>query len=63
MILESMRWRQRERASQADPVLSMEPDGGLDLMTLRSQFEPKSGIRCLTKCTTQALWHVVILNE
>ena len=28
---------QRERESQADPVLSVEPNLGLDLMTLRSQ--------------------------
>jgi len=38
--------RGRGRESQADFALSAEPDTGLDLMTLRSQPEPK------TKCQT-----------
>ena len=37
-----------ERESQADFPLSMEPDMGLDLMTLRSQPELKPRIRCST---------------
>ena len=31
----------------------MEPEAGLDLMTLRSQPEPKPRVGCLMDCTTQ----------
>ena len=41
--------RQRERESQADSALSMEPDLGLNLMTLRSWPELKSRGWCLTR--------------
>ena len=35
-------------------MLSMEPDMGLNSMTMRSQPEPKSRVRHLTNQTTQA---------
>ena len=41
------------RESQADSILSGEPDEGLDLMTLRSWPEPKSRAVHLTDCATQ----------
>ena len=40
--------RRRERESQADSLPSVEPDRGLDLMTLRSSPELKSRVRHLT---------------
>ena len=39
--------RERERESQADSILSGEPDMGLDLMTLRSWSGLKLGVRHL----------------
>ena len=42
------------RESQADFMLSVEPDAGLNLMTLRSWLEPKSRGRCLTAWASQA---------
>ena len=44
--------RERERESQADSVLSIEYDKGLDLMTLRSQLKLKPRVSCSTDCTT-----------
>ena len=44
---------ERKKESQTDYVLSMEPDVGLDLMTLRSGTEVKSRVRCLTSWATQ----------
>ena len=44
---------QRERESQADSILSAEPDAGLNLMTLRSWPEPKPRVGRLTDCVTQ----------
>ena len=46
--------KERERDSQADSMLSAEPDPGLDLMTLRSWPKLKPRVRYLTNCTTQA---------
>ena len=46
--------RERERESQADSPLSVEPDTRLNLMTLRSQPEPKPGVRCSTDLAIQA---------
>ena len=43
-----------ERKSQADSVLSTEPNSGLNLTTLRSQAELQPTGRHLTDCTTQA---------
>ena len=42
------RERKRETKSQADSVLSVEPDVGLHLLTLRSWPELKSRFRPLT---------------
>jgi len=44
---------ERERETQADAVLSAEPDAGLDLTTLRSGPEPKLRVGRLTDCATQ----------
>lgn len=38
----------RERESEVEAVLSVEPDAGLETMTLRSWPEPKSRVQCLT---------------
>ena len=38
----------RGRKSRADFPLSVEPNTGLNLMTLRSEPELKSRVRCLT---------------
>lgn len=38
---------EEERGSQADSLMSTEPDGRLNLTTLRSWSESKSGFRCL----------------
>ena len=40
---------EREREFQADATLSIEPDTGLNLMTLRSRPELKPRVRSLTK--------------
>ena len=45
--------RERERESEADFILSAEPNVGLDLMTLRSPPEWKPRVGCLTNCATQ----------
>ena len=45
--------REKERESQADSTLSMEPDVGLDLTTLRSGPEPRTSSGLLTSCATQ----------
>ena len=50
---EKGRHRGRGRESQVDLTLSMEPDMGLDFMTLRSQPESKPRVGCLTDYTTQ----------
>ena len=42
------REREGERESQADSMLSAEPDAGLVPITVRSLHELKSGVRCLT---------------
>lgn len=42
-----------EREFQADFLLSMEPDVGLYLTTLRSLLESKSRVSCLTNYATQ----------
>jgi len=47
--------KERERESQAYSVLSAEPHVALDLMTLRSQPEPKSREGRLTDWVTKAL--------
>jgi len=39
--------RRRGRESQVESVLSVEPDAGLDLTTLGSRPELKSGVGCL----------------
>ena len=49
-----------KRESQADSALSMEPDSGLHLMTLRSGPEPKPKAGCLTDCATQAPQQIFI---
>lgn len=41
-----------ERGTLSDYVLRAEPDSGLDLMTVRSQPEPKTKVRRLTNCAT-----------
>lgn len=46
--------REKERESQANSMLSMEPGARLDLRNPRSVSEPKPRIRCLSDCTTQA---------
>ena len=46
--------RKRERETQADSVLSVEPNTGLDLMTLRSWPELIPRIRRSTDCASQA---------
>ena len=46
--------REREGESQADSLLSVETDVGLDLMSLRSGSELKLRVGGLTNCTTQA---------
>ena len=38
--------REKERESQADTTPSTEPDVGIDLMTLGSQPELQSRVRC-----------------
>ena len=44
----------RGRATiQADTILSVEPNTGLDVTTLRSWPEPKSRVECFTKWATQ----------
>ena len=43
-----------KRESPADSPLSAEPEAGLNLTTLRSGPEPKSRVRHLTGCITQA---------
>ena len=50
-----MFWREgeRERESQADSLLSLEPQAGLDPRTLRSRPEPKSRVGYLTDSATQ----------
>lgn len=45
---------QRERGCQADSALSTDPDSAPDLMVLRSQPEPESGVGCLTNPAMQA---------
>ena len=47
--------REREKKSQADSVLSTEPEAGLDLTTLRLGPEPKPRVKCSTDCAIQAL--------
>ena len=42
-----------EREFQADSELSVEPDAGLDLMTLRLGPEQKSRVGHLTDCAAQ----------
>lgn len=42
------------KKSQADSVLSVEPDGGLDLTVLGSGPEAKPRVGGLTDCVTQA---------
>ena len=44
---------QREIEYQADSELSIEPDVGLDFMTLRSLSELKSSVGHSTDCATQ----------
>ena len=44
---------ERERESQADSTPSLEPDAGLDFMTLRSWPEPQSHVRYSTDWATQ----------
>ena len=46
--------RQRERESQADSMLRVDPDVRLYLMTPRSGTEQKPRLGHLTDCTTQA---------
>ena len=46
---ERSRGKERETESEADSPLSLKPDAGLDLTTLRSLPEPKSRVGCLTK--------------
>ena len=52
-----------ERESQADSLLSVEPDSGLDPTTTRSQPEPKPRVRRLTDFTTQAPLHLYFLKD
>ena len=47
----------RGRESQADSPLSMEPNAGLNLTTLRPQPETKSRVRCSTDWATQGTHH------
>ena len=54
---------ERERKSQADSLLSLEPDVGLHLRTLRSQPEPKPRGRHLTDYATQAPLYAFISNK
>ena len=48
------RGAEEERESQADSTLSVEPDMGLQHVTLRSWPQLKSRARCLTNWATQA---------
>ena len=54
---------EKERWSQADSVLSAEPDVGLDLVTLRSPPELKPRVRHLTNCTTQVPPKTALLKK
>lgn len=45
---------ERERESQANCSLSMEPNTGLNLIPLSSSPDPKPRIGCLTSCATQS---------
>ena len=49
------RQKKRERESQDNSVLSVEPNEGLDLTTLRSQPEPKPRVQCPANCATKVL--------
>ena len=44
---------EREKEPEADSTLTMEPNTGLDLMTLKSWPELKPRVRSLTNCATQ----------
>jgi len=44
----------KERESEADSMLSAEPNAGLDPTTPRPQPDPKPSVRRSTVCATQA---------
>ena len=53
---------QRERKSQADSLLSKEPDARLDLTTLRSRPELKSRVGHSTNEAIQTLQHSTFIS-
>jgi len=61
-LFEREREQEGGRETQADSVLSTEPNAGLSFITLRSQPEPKPRVRCLTDCATQESQPTCFLN-
>ena len=57
------RARGRGRETQADSLLSMETDTGLDPMVLRSQPQLKPRVGCSINCATQAPHTVFIFTH
>ena len=54
--------QREERESEADSLLTEEPNAELNLMALRSRPEPKARVRCLTNCATQCPYKDVFLK-